>query len=81
MPSSKEAPTMDSSIELQPGPRLLAVTMVAGHGLKHLYGAAFTVIFPEIKLGLGLSNLAAGALVMTPGCKQRSRRYARRLYR
>lgn len=49
----------------QPGPRLLAVTMVAGHGLKHLYGAAFTVIFPEIKLGLGLSNFAAGTLVMT----------------
>ena len=49
----------------QPGPKLLAVTMVAGHGLKHLYGAAFTVIFPEIKLGLGLSNFAAGTLVMT----------------
>ncbi len=56
---------MDSPTQRQPGPRLLAVTMVAGHGLKHLYGAAFTVIFPEIKLGLGLSNLAAGALVMT----------------
>ena len=49
----------------QPGPRLLAVTIVAGHALKHLYGAAFTVTFPEIKLGLGLSNFAAGSLVMT----------------
>ncbi len=59
---------MASSTDLQarqPGPRLLAFTMIAGHGLKHLYGAAFTVIFPEIKLGLGLSNFAAGALVMT----------------
>ena len=49
----------------QPGPKFLAFTTVAGHGLKHLYGAAFTVIFPEIKLGLGLSNFAAGTLVMT----------------
>ena len=65
MPSFKEVPTIDSSIEGQPGPRLLAVTIVAGHALKHLYGAAFTVTFPEIKLGLGLSNFAAGSLVMT----------------
>ena len=59
---------MDSSAEPyigRPGPRLLAVTIVAGHALKHLYGAAFTVTFPEIKLGLGLSNFAAGTLVMT----------------
>lgn len=56
---------MDSSTERQPGPRMLAATIVAGHALKHLYGAAFTVTFPEIKLGLGLSNFAAGSLVMT----------------
>ena len=68
MPSLEEVSNIDSSTEAytrSPGPRLLAVTMVAGHGLKHLYGAAFTVIFPEIKLGLGLSNFAAGALVMS----------------
>ena len=49
----------------QPGSKLIAVTTVAGHGIKHLYGAAFTVVIPEIKLGLGLSNFAAGALVMS----------------
>ncbi len=68
MPSFEEVSNIDSSTEgytRSPGPRLLAVTMVAGHGLKHLYGAAFMVIFPEIKLGLGLSNFAAGALVMS----------------
>ena len=59
MDPSTEPPTRDS------GPKLLAVTLVAGHGIKHLYGAAFAVVFPEIKAGLGLSNLAAGALVMS----------------
>lgn len=44
---------MASSSEIhgrQPGSKLIAVTTVAGHGIKHLYGAAFTVIIPEIKL-------------------------------
>ena len=59
MDPSTEPPTRE------PGPKLLAFTMVTGHGLKHLYSAAFSVVFPEIKVGLGLSNLAAGALVMS----------------
>ena len=42
---------------------LLASTLVSGHGLKHLYMSAFTVILPELKAGLDLSNVATGALV------------------
>ena len=45
------------------GRTLLATTTVAGHGLKHLYAAAFMIVLPEIKASLMLSNLAAGALV------------------
>ena len=45
------------------GRTLLAATTVAGHGLKHLYAAAFMIVLPEIKASLMLSNLAAGALV------------------
>ena len=45
------------------GRTLLAATTVSGHGLKHLYAAAFMIVLPEIKAGLMLSNLAAGALV------------------
>lgn len=57
---------MDSTAAAQPtdqGRYLLAATTVAGHGLKHLYAAAFMIVLPEIKLGLMLSNVAAGALV------------------
>ena len=57
---------MDSTAASQPtdqGRYLLASTTVAGHGLKHLYAAAFMIVLPEIKLGLMLSNVAAGALV------------------
>ena len=45
------------------GRYLLATVTVCGHALKHLYAAAFMIVLPEIKGGLGLSNLAAGALV------------------
>ena len=41
---------------------VVASTLVSGHGLKHLYHSALTVILPEIKAGLGLSNTAVGAL-------------------
>lgn len=42
---------------------LLATTVISGHGLKHLYSAAFSIVLPEIKDSLLLSNLAAAALV------------------
>ena len=57
---------MDSTAASQSsneGRTLLAATTVAGHGLKHLYAAAFMIVLPEIKAGLMLSNLAAGLLV------------------
>ena len=38
-------------------------TLVSGHGLKHLYSAALTIILPEIKVGLELSNAATGAVI------------------
>lgn len=41
---------------------LLLGVAVGGHGLKHLFSAAFFVLLPEIKAGLGLSNLQVGAL-------------------
>ena len=49
--------------DLTKGRTLLATTLVSGHGLKHLYAAAFSIVLPEIKGGLGLSNAATGALV------------------
>ncbi len=45
-----------------PGRMVVASTLVSGHGLKHLYHSALTVVLPEIKAGLGLSNTAVGAL-------------------
>ena len=42
---------------------LLATTVISGHGLKHLYSAAFSIVLPEIKDSLMLSNLATAALV------------------
>ena len=42
--------------------RTLLVVAVAGHGLKHLFNAAFFVLLPEIKTGLGLTNSQIGIL-------------------
>lgn len=40
---------------------LIAAT-VGGHAFKHLFNAAFFVILPEIKFGLGLTNIQIGSL-------------------
>lgn len=42
--------------------RTLLVVCVAGHGLKHLFNAAFFVLLPEIKSGLALTNSQIGIL-------------------
>ena len=45
------------------GQRLtLLVVAVAGHGLKHTFNAAFFVLLPEIKAGLGLNNAQIGLM-------------------
>ena len=57
---------MASTTASQPtdqGRYLLAATTVAGHGLKHLYAAAFMIVLPEIRAGFGLTYAATGALV------------------
>ncbi|MBI2855927.1 MAG: MFS transporter [Chloroflexi bacterium] len=40
----------------------LLIVAVAGHGLKHMFNAAFFILLPEIKAGLGLSNTQIGTL-------------------
>jgi FSR family fosmidomycin resistance protein-like MFS transporter len=40
----------------------LLIVSVAGHGLKHMFNAAFFILLPEIKAGLGLSNTQIGTL-------------------
>jgi FSR family fosmidomycin resistance protein-like MFS transporter len=40
----------------------LLIVAVAGHGLKHMFNAAFFILLPEIKAGLGLSNTQVGTL-------------------
>ena len=45
------------------GQRLtLLIVAVAGHGLKHAFNAAFFVLLPEIKAGLGLNNAQVGLM-------------------
>lgn len=42
---------------------LLTSAVVFGHAIKHIYIAGFqTIIFPEMKIALGLSNISFGAL-------------------
>ncbi len=49
--------------ELTRGQRqTLLITAVAGHGIKHLMNAAFAVLLPELKTGLGLTNTQVGVL-------------------
>jgi MFS family permease len=40
---------------------LLAIA-VAGHAFKHMLNAAFFVLLPQIKVGLGLSNIQVGTM-------------------
>jgi predicted MFS family arabinose efflux permease len=40
----------------------LLIVSVAGHGLKHIFNAAFFVLLPEIKAGLGLNNIQVGTM-------------------
>ena len=41
---------------------VLLIVTVSGHGLKHIFNAAFFVLLPEIKAGLGLTNTQIGTL-------------------
>ena len=41
---------------------ILLTVAVFGHGLKHMFNAAFFVLLPEIKAGLNLSNTQIGTL-------------------
>jgi MFS family permease len=41
---------------------ILLVVAVGGHGVKHLFNAAFFVLIPEIKVTLGLTNIQVGTL-------------------
>ena len=42
---------------------MLTVAIVLGHAIKHVYIAGFqTIVFPEMKIALGLSNTSFGAL-------------------
>ena len=42
---------------------LMIATIVAGHTIKHIYISGFqTIILPEIKIGMGLSNTMLGGL-------------------
>ena len=62
------APATDASIgsgrvEITPNQRMaLLITAIAGHGIKHLLNAAFFVLLPEMKAGLGLNNTQIGTL-------------------
>ncbi len=42
--------------------RTLLITVVAGHGIKHLMASAFFILLPEMKAALGLTNTQVGTL-------------------
>ncbi|MCH7785992.1 MAG: MFS transporter [Chloroflexi bacterium] len=54
------------SPELRRGRNRLAVTVILGHAIKHIYNSALqTILLPEIKIGLGLSATQFGVLVFS----------------
>ena len=54
------------SPEIKEGRNQLAVTVVLGHAIKHIYNSGLsTILLPEIKLGLGLTGTQLGALAFT----------------
>lgn len=59
-----EAPTV--SPELRKGRNRLAVTVVVGHAVKHIYNSGLqTILLPEIKIGLDLSATELGSLAFS----------------
>ena len=56
----------DVAPELRRGRNRLATTVVLGHAIKHIYLSGLrVVIFPEIKIGLGLSATQLGSLAFS----------------
>ena len=54
------------SPELKRGRNQLAATVVVGHAVKHIYNSALqSILFPEIKIGLGLSGTQLGTLAFS----------------
>ena len=54
------------SPEIKEGRNQLAVTVVLGHAIKHIYNSGLsTILLPEIKLGLGLTGTQLGTLAFT----------------
>ena len=52
--------------ELKRGRNRLAVTVILGHTIKHIYNSALqTILMPEIKIGLGLNATQFGVLVFS----------------
>ena len=52
--------------EVRRGRNQLAVTVVLGHAIKHIYNSGLqTILLPEIKIGLGLSATQLGALAFS----------------
>lgn len=52
--------------EIKRGRNKLAVTVVLGHAIKHIYNSGLsTIILPEMKLGLGLSGTQLGTLAFS----------------
>ena len=50
--------------EVAPGRGLLAVVVVAGHAVKHVFNSGMrSLLLPEIKIGLGLTGSQFGALL------------------
>lgn len=54
------------SAEIKRGRNKLAVTVIFGHAVKHIYNSGLqTILLPEIKIGLGLSGTQLGALAFS----------------
>ena len=52
--------------EIRHGRNQLAVTVVLGHAIKHIYNSGLqTILLPEIKIGLGLSATQLGSLAFS----------------
>ncbi len=52
--------------EFRRGRTLLAITVVLGHAIKHIYNSGLqTILLPEIKIGMGLSATQLGTLAFS----------------
>ena len=62
---SRETESADLSPEIREGRNRLAVSVIIGHAIKHVFNSALPILLPLMKIDKGLSVTQYGALFLS----------------